>query len=151
VESERLFGIVRGLREDGVCAVYVSHRLEEVFGIADRITVLRDGRVALEARVGETTISAVVNTMLGRSIRGVETRTRASRVGEVALRVQHLRTRGALRDVSFAARAGEIVGLAGLEGAGIHELFDVLSGFRPAKDGSAGSSSICRSTASSGC
>src|SRR5207249_5574623 len=113
----------------------VSHRLEEVFGIADYITVLRDGRVALESRVGETTLSAVVNAMLGRSMRGIETRPRISRAGEVALRVQHLRTRGALRDVSFDARAGEIVGLAGLEGAGIHELFDVLSGFRPPQDG----------------
>src|SRR5947207_14934509 len=94
VESQRLFGIVRGLREGGVCAVYVSHRLEEVFGIADYITVLRDGRVALESRVGETTLSAVVNAMLGRSMRGIETRPRISRAGEVALRVPHLRTRG---------------------------------------------------------
>jgi ABC-type sugar transport system ATPase subunit len=135
VESERLFGIIRNLRERGVCAVYVSHRLEEVFALADRITVLRDGRVALESSVGETSIPAVVSAMLGRSIRRVQARATGLDAGETALRVEHLSTRGALRDISFEARAGEIVGLAGLEGAGIHELFDVLSGLRSAKGG----------------
>lgn len=128
-ESQRLFGIIRRLRARGITIIYVSHRLEEVFSIADRITVLRDGRYEGTYATAETTIPQIIAAMIGRSWeRSFPPRAIDSAPGKVVLRVQNLCAETHLGPISFTARSGEIVGFAGLEGAGIDALFRLLFG-----------------------
>jgi len=135
-ESQRLFEIIRRLRERGITLLYISHRLEEVFAIADRITVLRDGRFQGTRRAGETSIPEVIAAMVGRRMdQTFPTRPAPSVPGPVVLQVRGLRQGGRLGPVDFEARAGEIVGFAGLEGAGVDELFQTLFGLLPAAAG----------------
>jgi rhamnose transport system ATP-binding protein len=125
-EVERLFTIVRQLRDRGVAILFVSHRLGEVFDISDRTTVLRDGRHVITAATAELTTADLVRHMVGRAVSlfpKVETPT-----GDVLLEVVGLTRAGEFRDCSFTVRAGEIVGLAGLVGAGRTELARVLFG-----------------------
>ena len=125
-EVARLFGVVESLRDHGVAVVFISHRLEEVFAICQRVTVLRDGRRVLSAPVGGLTASDLVRAMVGREI--------AARVhehhepGAAVLRVQGLSRAGIFTDISFAVRAGEIVALAGLVGAGRSEVARAVFG-----------------------
>jgi ABC-type sugar transport system ATPase subunit len=139
LESERLFEIVRQLRAGGVTILYVSHRLEEVFAIADRITVLRDGRYQVTCNTAETTIPEVIAAMIGRQAQAAfPQRAPLSAAAPTVLQVHGLQVRGSngrgadrtggVGPIDFSVRAGEIVGLAGLEGAGIDELFQVLFG-----------------------
>jgi rhamnose transport system ATP-binding protein len=130
-EVERLFTIVRRTRERGVAVLFVSHRLDEVFQLCDRATVLRDGRHVVTAATAELTTGDLVRHMVGRA---VELFPKAdSTPGEVRLEVRGLSDAGSFRDVSFAVRAGEILGLAGLVGAGRTEIARVLFGVdRPA-------------------
>jgi ribose transport system ATP-binding protein len=126
-EVERLFELIRALAEDGVGVLFVSHWLEEVFRIADRITVLRDGRLISTGDAGSLDIGQVVRMMVGRT---VEERPPAARqLGEQAvLSVEGLGRVGAFDDVSFALRPGEIVSLAGLVGAGRSEVARCIFG-----------------------
>ena len=135
-ESQRLFDIVRRLRGRGITIVYVSHRLEEVFAVADRITVLRDGRYLGTYATVETSIPQIITAMIGRRLDNPSRRRLAcSAPGSVVLQVRELRQAARLGPISFTARAGEIVGFAGLEGAGVDELFHVLFGLSPMASG----------------
>jgi len=128
-ESERLFEIVRKLREQGITVIYVSHRLEEVFAVADRVTVLRDGRCEGTWRTAETTIPRIVEAMIGRHIgEAFPRRTPVPQDAPRAFEVRGLGRGTRLGPVSFHVREGEIVGLAGLEGAGVDEVFHLLFG-----------------------
>jgi D-xylose transport system ATP-binding protein len=128
-----LLGILRDLRSRGVSIVYISHKLDEVFAIADRITVLRDGKSIVTLRAEDASVHEVISHMVGREIRDFYPR-RAARTGEVLLRVEGLdvapdrRSPPKLRSVSFEARAGEVVGIGGLMGAGRTELLMHLVG-----------------------
>lgn len=131
-EVERVFALIRRLKADGVGILYISHRLEEILAIADRITVLRDGhRVACRDAAGIGR-GELIEMMVGRSIASVYPK-RAVPLGDVALEVRGLNNeREGLRDISFAVRAGEIFGLAGMVGAGRTTLARTLFGLAPA-------------------
>lgn len=128
-EVERLFEIVRGLKESGVGVVFISHHLEEISEIGDRATVMRDGAV-----VGQVPASApreeLVRMMVGRSIDDQFPRRRTE-AGEALLEVEGLSRQGVLEDISLRVRAGEVVGVAGLVGAGRTELARAIFGLDP--------------------
>lgn len=116
-ETERLFAIIHLLRSQNVSIIYISHRLEEVARIGDRVTVLRDGRQVGVLPVAEAAVPTLVRMMVGRDLTLTKLTDRSTG-GEETLRVDNLSRRGALDQVSFTAHAGEIVALAGLIGAG---------------------------------
>ena len=134
-DVERLFAIIKLLKERQVGIVYISHRLSEVFVIADRLTVLRDGRYIATRPVAGTSEDHLVNMMVGRTIDNLFPKLEAE-IGEVVLEARGLNRRLLTRDVSFQLRAGEIVGMAGLVGAGRSEVAQILFGFTPAQSGS---------------
>ncbi len=125
-ELVRLFELIRALRGDGVSIIYISHRLEEIFDIADRVTVLRDGRLIATRRVSEVTRDDIIHMMVGRPLTA-QIPKREVPMGEEALRVEGL-SDGVVRDVSFAVRAGETVCLTGLVGAGRTEVARLIFG-----------------------
>jgi rhamnose transport system ATP-binding protein len=132
-EVARLFTIVRGLRDRDVAILFVSHRLDEVFELCDRATVFRDGRHVITTATTALTTADLIRHMVGRAVSlfpKVDTP-----VGEVLLEVDGLSRAGAFRDVSFTVRAGEIVGFAGLVGAGRTEVARVLFGIDQRDDG----------------
>ncbi|MGB3909778.1 MAG: sugar ABC transporter ATP-binding protein [Pseudolysinimonas sp.] len=136
VESERLFEVVRRLRDEGTAILYVSHRLEEVFRISDRISVMRNGTIVDRSAITDTTIPKVVASMIGRAARDRSHRSEREFTGDApTLQVEGLRVRGQVADVTFVAARGEIVGLAGLEGSGVRAVLDVLAGLRKADEG----------------
>ena len=136
-EVERLFRIIARLRDQGVTIIYISHKMDEVFRCADRITVLRDGKVVKTLERSKTTPREITHLMVGRDI-GVSNHGANRRPGEVALRVEalalpwrdHVR-QWRLKDISFSVRRGEVVGFAGLMGAGRTELLECLYGASP--------------------
>jgi len=135
-ESQRLFGILRRLRQRGVTIVYVSHRLEEVFAIADRITVLRDGRYQGTSATAQVTVPEIVTRIIGRpAAASLPARRPGPTPDPVVLQVRELCQGPRLGPVSFTARSGEIVGFAGLEGSGVSELFQALFGLKPVTSG----------------
>jgi rhamnose transport system ATP-binding protein len=134
-EAQRLFGLIGELKGAGVGVLYISHRLPELARIADRVTVLRDGRVVETRPMAETSESDLIRLMVGREIAPVFPK-RPVRIGPLALSVRGLGCRASgVRDVSFDLRAGEILGLAGLVGSGRTELCRVLFGLTPADEG----------------
>ena len=133
-DVEVLFSTVRLLREHGVGIIYISHRLEEVFELADRVTVLRDGHLVDTKPVGEVNQGQLVSMMVGRTLDTLFPKREAV-IGAPVLRVKNLSRRGLVSDASFEVRSGEIVGLAGLVGAGRSELAQVLFGIYPAESG----------------
>jgi ribose transport system ATP-binding protein len=132
-----LFRVIRGLAAEGVAVVYISHRLEEIREIGDRITVLKDGRtVATGLAVAETPTSELIRLMTGRAIEYVfPPRPSVAADGPVVLEVRDLSLSGVFRGVDLTVRAGEIVGLAGLVGAGRSEILETLYGARRATSG----------------
>ncbi len=132
-ETEHLFELIAQLRADGVAVGYVSHRLKEIFEIADRVTVLRDGQLVGSVEVPETTPDEVVRMMVGRDLSQMYQRTR-SEVGEVALELRNVTTDD-VTDVSLSVRQGEVVALAGLVGAGRTELAKAITGDLPIRSG----------------
>jgi len=132
-EVERLFAIIRQTRERGVAVLFVSHRLEEVFQLCDTATVLRDGRHVITASTSSLTAADLVRHMVGRAV-SLFPRTTAP-IGEVLLDVRGLSRVGAFRDITFSVRTGEILGLAGLVGAGRTEVARVLFGIDRADSG----------------
>jgi ABC-type sugar transport system ATPase subunit len=134
-ETQRLFDILRHLAERRITMLYVSHRLEEVFEIADRITVMRNGREVVTKDRAELTIPQVIEGMIGRHQDELFPPALASVGGGGTLAVRGLSVGGALRDVSFEARAGEIIGLAGVEGSGVSLLLGALFGTSKATSG----------------
>src|SRR2546428_8025040 len=115
-DVERLFSLIRQLRSRGVGIVYISHRLEEIFAVADRVTVLRDGRRIITAPVAHTSRDALIHHMVGRTLDALYPKS-AVKAGAPVLEVDALSKDAALADVSFVLHRGEIVGLAGRGGA----------------------------------
>ncbi len=133
-DVKRLFDIVRKLKSRGVGIVYISHRLDELFEIADRVTVLRDGAYVGSRAMAETNAAELVQMMVGRRIESLFPKS-AVPIGAPVLEARDLVRRPMTRNVGLTVRAGEIVGLAGLVGSGRSELAQVLFGITPAEDG----------------
>lgn len=134
-EVDRLFAVIARLRERGVGIIYISHRLEEVFAVADRITVLRDGETVGTVTPAEVTPAQLIRMMAGREISAVFPKQHVE-IGDVVLqlnRVGHVES--GIHDVSLSVRRGEILGIAGLVGSGRTELAEVLFGLQPADAG----------------
>lgn len=133
-DVERLLMVVRRLRDRGVGIIYVSHRMPEIFAIADRVTVLRDGNYIGTRAIGEVDQSVLVSMMVGRSIDQLFPKVVAE-LGKTVLEAKKLSYRHRVRDVSLKLRAGEILGIAGLVGSGRTELALTLFGITPATEG----------------
>ena len=127
-ETRTLFRILRQLQSEGVAVLYVSHRLEEVYALASRATVLRDGRLVGTYSLEETDRNELVRRMVGRELLAEERSEPPAEEGAVVLDVRGLSRTGRFQDVSFSVRAGEIVGLAGLIGAGRSEVAETIFG-----------------------
>jgi len=141
-EVEILFGTIKSLREQGVGIVYVSHKLDELFRICDRVTVLRDGKLVHTGAVAELTRIRLVALMLGREVAEVRDRGvtefgdgHAAIGGEPVIEARGLRRRHVLHDISLSIRPGEVVGLGGLLGAGRSEVAKALAGAQPLDGG----------------
>ncbi|HJZ72767.1 MAG TPA: sugar ABC transporter ATP-binding protein [Vicinamibacterales bacterium] len=126
-EVEQLFGLIQRLASRGVAIVYITHRMDEVFRIGQRVTVLRDGRVVATRALNEVTVAELVRLMANRDLTDHFPKVRVER-GPELLRVERLSRQGALRDVSFTLHAGEVLGVAGLLGAGRTELARAVAG-----------------------
>ncbi len=126
-EVDRLFEIIRDLKSRGVGVLYISHRLDEVFAIADRVTVLRDGCNTGEQIIEKITRNQIIGWMVGRELKA-EFPQRQSKIGAPKLEVSGLRRGRAVRDVSFTVRCGEILALTGLVGAGRTETVRLIFG-----------------------
>jgi len=126
-EVERLFGVVSGLKTNGVAMMFVSHRMDEIFRVADRIAVLRDGHLIGMGRAGEVDRDEAVRMMVGRPLSTIYPQWRSS-PGPVVLETTGLSRDGAFVDISFAVHAGEVLGLGGLVGSGRTEVARVLFG-----------------------
>ena len=135
VEVDRLFQVARALRDEGRALVFISHRFDEVFALCDTITVMRDGSYVSTRPIKETTPDGVVAEMVGREITDLFPKLDAE-IGEPLLEVTDLTMPGVFHDISFTVRAGEIVGLAGLVGAGRSEVARAIFGVDPYKTGS---------------
>jgi rhamnose transport system ATP-binding protein len=134
-EVERLFGVIRMLRAQGAGIVYISHRLEEVFAVSDRITVLRDGETVATRDTADIDRLALIQTMVGRALTEVFPK-RPVAPGAVAIELRHLSNRAlGIHDVSLSVRRGEVLGVAGLVGSGRTELAETLFGLVPADGG----------------
>ncbi|WP_033125060.1 sugar ABC transporter ATP-binding protein [Eubacterium sp. ER2] len=129
-ETEVLFQVVRSLKEKGVSIVYISHRMEEIFELCDRITVLRDGSYIDTKRIQDTDMNDVVKMMIGREI-GERYPLREASIGEVVFKVEGLTCPGVFKDVSFEVHAGEVLGVSGLMGAGRTEIMQAIFGNMP--------------------
>ena len=127
-DAERLLKIIRGLRDEGAGVVYISHRLDEIFRVSDRITVMKDGRVAGVVTPTEVDTEGLIKLMVGRSLKAMFADRAARKVGEEVLRVEGLEAGRMVRNVSFAIHAGEVVGLAGLVGSGRTNVVRVIFG-----------------------
>lgn len=135
-ESEQLFDIVRQLRAEGIAIIYISHRMEEVIALADRIAVMRDGRNAGELSRTEATREKIVSMMVGRELSGAYFPVKAPHQTDTVLQVRNLLVAGTPDGVTFEVRRGEILGFAGLVGSGRTELMQTLFGITPARAGS---------------
>ena len=138
VETNYLFDLIRRASEAGIAILYISHKLEELFAIADRVVVLRDGCVTGELNIRETNKSELIARMVGRELTDLFPKT-SNPIGDVALEVDHLTTE-AFQDVSFRTHRGEIFGIYGLMGSGHQEIGAALFG---QIDHSAGSIRVC--------
>ncbi len=134
-EVERLFEIVRRLRTSDISVVYISHRLEEIIGLADDVTVLRDGKVVHSESVTKLDIPQIVRYMVGRELTEFFP-ARDVKLGDVRVKIKNLSSDSRIRDISFDIRSGEIVGMAGLVGAGRTEVARVIFGIDQKTSGS---------------
>ncbi|RPE76098.1 MULTISPECIES: sugar ABC transporter ATP-binding protein [unclassified Frondihabitans] len=135
VEVDRLFAVARSLRDQGAAILFISHRFDEVFALCDTITVMRDGAYIATHSASDITVDALVREMVGRDISTLFPKGEAE-VGDVVLSVEGLNRAGVFSDISFDVRAGEIVGLAGLVGAGRTEVARAVFGIDPYDSGS---------------
>ncbi len=126
-ETEGLFKVINQLRKKGVSIVYISHRMEEIFALCDRITILRDGQYIDTKEIKDLTMDDVVQMMIGREI-GERFPKRTSEIGDVVLKVEGLTSGMLFHDVDFEVRAGEVLGVAGLMGAGRTEIMQTIFG-----------------------
>lgn len=133
-ETEELFKVIRDLKAAGVGVVFITHRLPEIFQICDEITIMRDGRFITSMKVQDTSEKEVIEYMLGRSFEEIFPKCQTE-IGEVCFEAKNLSDEKMIKDVSIYARKGEIVGIAGLVGAGKTELCKALFGAIPLKTG----------------
>ncbi len=134
-EVALLFEVIRRLTSIGIAVLYVSHKIDEIFEIADTVTVLRDGRHISTKPIAEHTPDSLIHDMIGRRIENLFPRERGPASAETILKVENLSTTDKLKDVSFEARAGEVLGFFGLMGAGRTELAKAIVGFDPIRTG----------------
>ncbi|MCC6354279.1 MAG: sugar ABC transporter ATP-binding protein [Verrucomicrobiae bacterium] len=134
-EVDALFGLIAGLKASGVAIIFISHRFEEVFRVADEVTVLRDGRFVGSGPIGSMDEGGLISMMVGRELETAPGARARGVGGERMLEVRGLRRRGAFRDVSFSVCGGEIVGIAGLMGAGRTDVLRAIYGLEPAEAG----------------
>lgn len=127
-ESEHLFGLLAKLKQRGITVIYVSHRLEEIFRLCDAVTVLRDGCHVATERISETNTERIIHQMVGREVKQCSSQHLARPLGEEVLRVEDLSSPGKFSNVSFTLRKGEILGFAGLVGAGRSEVAQAIFG-----------------------
>ena len=128
IESEHLFELIKQLQTQGVTAIYVSHRLEEIYRLCDTITVLRDGQHVGTKPVTELDQGGLVQMMIGRALEAYFPGHLQAKPGEELLRVENLSSPGKFENISFQLRAGEVLGFAGLVGAGRTEIAEALFG-----------------------
>ncbi len=133
-EIEKLFDVIRSLKKEGVSIVYISHRMEEIFTICDRITVMRDGKSVDTQAIPDTSFDEVVKKMVGRELTE-RYPARQPSPGETVLEVKNISGKGRFENVSFSVRAGEIVGVSGLMGAGRTEMMRAIFGLDPLDSG----------------
>lgn len=133
-EIEKLFEVMNALRKDGVSIVYISHRMEEIFAMCDRITVMRDGKIVDTKPIPETNFDEVVRKMVGRELTD-RFPARNPSPGETVLEVKNLTRKGVFENASFSIRSGEIVGISGLMGAGRTEMMRAIFGLDPLDSG----------------
>lgn len=126
-ETVALFKVIESLRKKGVSMVYISHRMEEIFELCDRITVLRDGSYIGVKNIPETNMNEIVKMMIGREI-GERYPSRNVKIGKEVLKVKELARKGTFHDVNFSVRAGEVLGVSGLMGAGRTEIMQAIFG-----------------------
>ncbi len=126
-ETKKLFKIVRTLRDSGVTIIFISHRLDEIFEICDRITILRDGFLVGEYDLKDLTMSSVVEKMLGKKLENTLPKLDV-KIGDIQVKVENLSDNKLIKDINFNVRSGEIIGLSGLVGAGKTELCRLLFG-----------------------
>ena len=133
-ETDMLLNIIRALRESGVAIVFISHRMNEIFEIADRIAVMRDGQMVQCVDAASATEQSIIAAMVGRDVNNLFAKEPAP-IGDIALEVKNLSTKDFLKDISFNVRSGEIVGFAGLVGAGRSEVMRAVFGIDPRQSG----------------
>ena len=133
-EIEKLFQVIESLKKEGVSIVYISHRMEEIFAICDRITIMRDGKTVDTKAIPETDFHEVVKKMVGRELTDRYPKRTPSK-GDIVLEVKQATRKGRFQDISFSVKAGEIVGVAGLMGAGRTEMMRSLFGLDPLDQG----------------
>jgi len=133
-EVAELFHLIGDLKARGMAILYISHRLEELNAIADRLTILRDGQAVYTGAWGELSTDEIIRHMAGRELKEIFP-ARGAAAGKTRLRVDQLTRGGKFTDISFEARAGEILGIAGLAGAGRTELLEAIFGAHPADSG----------------
>ena len=133
-ETVVLFEVIQSLRKSGVSIVYISHRMEEIFELCDRISVLRDGTYVGTRNIPETNMNEIVKLMIGREI-GERYPERDCEIGETVLKVSGLTKKGVFQDVEFEVKAGEVLGVSGLMGAGRTEIMQAIFGNLPYESG----------------
>lgn len=133
-ETAMLMDIIRKLRDEGVAIVFISHRMNEIFEISDEIAVMRDGEMVKHMITSEVDEAQVIAAMVGRDVQNLFAKEPAQ-LGEMALEVRNLSTKNFLKDITFNVRAGEIVGFAGLVGAGRSEVMRAVFGIDPRESG----------------
>ena len=133
-ETAKLMTIIRNLRDEGVAIVFISHRMNEIFEISDEIAVMRDGEMVDRMVTSEVDEARVIAAMVGRDVNDIFHKEEAP-IGDVVLEVRNLSTKNFLKDISFNVRAGEIVGFAGLVGAGRSEVMRAVFGIDPHETG----------------
>lgn len=134
-EVETLFNQMRKLRDRGVAVIFISHRLDEIFEICDRVTVLRDGELVATSPIEDLTREILIKQMVGREVDQIYEKRTDKPTQKIILAVDNLRRGNVVRDVSFHLYKGEILGIAGLVGAGRTELVETIFGVHPASGG----------------
>ena len=125
-ESQNLFKMIKKLKNDGITIIYVSHRLEEVFSIADRITVFRDGNYINTWNISEIEMSQVISEMIGKKINEMFPAKSKYVSEEIIFQAKNISKKNKINSINFSVRKGEVLGFAGLEGCGIEDIFRII-------------------------
>lgn len=134
VECENLFRIIESLKKQGISFIYISHKMEEIYRVCDEITVMRDGQYILTGKTNELSQDELIHSMVGRRLSTLFPK-QDNAVGNEILRVEHLTSKNRFTDISFNVYKGEILGFAGLVGAGRTEVMESVFGYKPSDSG----------------